>query len=241
MSRIFITGSVDGLGRLAVESLAADGHDVVLHARNEKRASALRELAARGAQVVIGDLASRDDVVGIAEELNAAEPLDAVIHNAGVWSGPAVMPVNVIAPYLLTALVRSPHRLIYLSSSSHYGGHPSTTNVDWHGTTAGSYEDSKLFVTTLMAAVAQLRPNVVSNAVDPGWVPTRMGGAGAPDDLELGHQTQEWLAVSDDPEARTTGGYWYHAEHRSPHASVNDHNFQDSLLQTLATETGVAL
>ena len=43
------------------------------------------------------------------------------------------------------------------------------------------------------------------NAVDPGWVPTRMGGPAATDDLEQGHSTQVWLAVSDQPEANVTG------------------------------------
>jgi len=98
-----------------------------------------------------------------------------------------------------------------------------------------------LFVTTIAAAVARLRPQVLSNAVDPGWVPTRMGGPNAPDDLELGHRTQEWLASSNDPQALTTGGYWYHRERRQPHQAVNDHAFQDRLLRALAEETGTAL
>jgi NAD(P)-dependent dehydrogenase (short-subunit alcohol dehydrogenase family) len=151
------------------------------------------------------------------------------------------MPVNVIAPYLLTALLPAPRRLVYLSSGSHYGGRPSTAGVGWRGSRRGSYEDSKLFVTTLMAAVARLRPDVCSNAVDPGWVPTRMGGPGAPDDLDLGHQTQEWLASSGDPEALTSGGYWYHGQRRQPHRAVHDEAFQDHLLRTLAEETDVPL
>jgi hypothetical protein len=68
-----------------------------------------------------------------------------------------------------------------------------------------------------------------------------MGGPGAPDDLDLGHQTQEWLASSTEPEAETTGGYWYHGQRRQPHSAVNDQSFQDRLLQTLAEETGVVL
>jgi NAD(P)-dependent dehydrogenase (short-subunit alcohol dehydrogenase family) len=177
----------------------------------------------------------------VAGELNDAEPLDAVIHNAGVWSGSAVMPVNIVAPYLLTALLRRPRRLVYLSSSSHFIGRPSLAGVDWRGERAGSYSDSKLFVTTLAAAMARLQPGVLSNAVDPGWVPTRMGGPNAPDDLELGHQTQEWLASSDEPLAMTTGGYWYHRQRLRPHPAVNDEAFQDRLLRTLAEETGATL
>lgn len=175
MSRILVTGSADGLGRLAAESLLSAGHAVVVHARNQERATSLQALIEGGADLVVGDFADRDAVRRVAAELNAAEPLDAVIHNAGVWSGRAVMPVNIIAPYLLTVLLPGPRRLVYLSSGSHFGGRPSLGGVDWQGRRAGSYGDSKLFVTTLAAAVARLRPEVLSNAVDPGWVPTRMG------------------------------------------------------------------
>ncbi|MGX1274531.1 SDR family NAD(P)-dependent oxidoreductase [Streptomyces phaeoluteigriseus] len=241
MSRILVTGSADGLGLSAATALLTAGHDVVVHARSPERAQSLDALAGRGAHLVMGDFTDRDAVRRIAAELNDDEPLDAVIHNAGVWSGPAVMPVNIIAPYLLTALLSGPRRLVYLSSGSHFDGRPSTAGADWRGASAGSYADSKLFVTTLAAAVARLRPGVLSNAVDPGWVPTKMGGPGAPDDLELGHRTQEWLATSDDGEALTSGGYWYHRRRQRPHRAVNDESFQDRLLQVLAKETGTAL
>ncbi|MEV5172383.1 SDR family NAD(P)-dependent oxidoreductase [Streptomyces flaveolus] len=241
MSRILVTGSADGLGRAAADSLLSAGHEVVVHARDQERAAALDPLVDRGAHLVVVDFTDRDAVRRIAAELNDADPLDAVIHHAGVWSGPAVMPVNIIAPYLLTALLRGPRRLVYLSSGSHLGGRPVLDGVDWRGRSAGSYVDSKLFVTTLAAAVARLRPDVLSNAVDPGWVPTKMGGPNAPDDLELGHRTQEWLASGDAPEALTTGGYWYHRQRQEPHRSVHDETFQDRLLQALAQETGTAL
>ncbi|WP_333774029.1 SDR family NAD(P)-dependent oxidoreductase [Streptomyces sp. IBSBF 3136] len=241
MSRILVTGSADGLGRAAAQALLSAGHEVVVHARNQERAAGLQPLVDRGAHLVVGDFTDRDAVRRIAAELNDAPGLDAVVHNAGVWSGPAVMPVNVVAPYLLTALLRGRHRLVYLSSGSHFTGRPSLAGVDWRGRSAGSYADSKLFVTTLAAALARLRPGTPSNAVDPGWVPTKMGGPGAPDDLELGHRTQEWLAASDDPEALTSGGYWYHRRRRQPHPAVHDEVFQDRLLHALAQETGTAL
>jgi len=239
MSRVLVTGSSDGLGRLAARSLAAAGHDIVVHARSQERAADLDPLPVGNGDVVVGDLSNRDAVRRIAAELGDLAPLDAVIHNAGVWSGHTVMQVNTVAPYLLTALLPLPRRLVYLSSGSHYAGRASVTNVDWQGQRAGSYEDSKLFVTTLAAAVARLRPDVLSNAVDPGWVPTRMGGPGAPDDLGLGHLTQEWLATSDDPQALTSGGYWNHQERTEPHAAVNDNAFQERLLAALARETDV--
>ncbi|MGW5330932.1 SDR family NAD(P)-dependent oxidoreductase [Streptomyces sp. NPDC004014] len=241
MRRILVTGSADGLGRAAADALLSRGHQVVVHARNRQRAEGLDSLMARGAELVVADFTDRDAVRRMAARLNEAAPLDAVIHNAGVWSGPAVMPVNVIAPYLLTALMPAPGRLVYLSSSSHFSGRPVLQGVDWQGLSRGSYADSKLFVTALAAAVARLRPSTPSNAVDPGWVPTKMGGPSAPDDLELGHQTQEWLAASDDLEALTTGGYWYHRQRQQPHAAVRDEAFQDHLLQVLAEETGAGI
>jgi NAD(P)-dependent dehydrogenase (short-subunit alcohol dehydrogenase family) len=242
MPRIFITGSADGLGRATAQTLLASGHQVVVHARSAERLAAVSDLVGRGAVPVVGDLADLDQTRDVAEQVNRIGRMDAVIHNAGVSTGPTVLPVNVVAPYLLTALVHRPQRLVYLSSDMHPGGRADLAGMDWSGrSVTGSYSDSKLFVTTLAIAVARLLPNVVSNAVDPGWVPTRMGGPSAPDDLRLGHLTQEWLAVSDDPDALTTGGYWHHQRLQKPHPAVHDQRFQQELLDALAGFTGTSL
>ena len=233
MARVFVTGSADGLGRLAAQTLLDGGAQVVVHVRNDDRLEAVRDLVERGADVVVGDLADLEQTRDIAGAVNRLGRMDAVIHNAGVLSGRDVWPVNVVAPYVLTALVEQPRRLIYLSSGMHRGGRPDLA--------ARSYSDSKLFVTTLAFAVARLWPDVFSNAVDPGWVPTRMGGRGAPDDLRLGHLTQEWLATSDDAEARTSGGSWYHRRRTDPHPAVRDPRFQDELLDVLARTTKTPL
>jgi NAD(P)-dependent dehydrogenase (short-subunit alcohol dehydrogenase family) len=214
---------------------------VVVHARNRERLTTVRDLIDRSAAVVVGDLSDLAQTRGIARDVNALGRMDAVIHNAGVYTGPQVIPVNIVAPYLLTALIDRPQRLIYLSSGAHRSGRPNLNGVDWSGRATGSYSDSKLFVTALAAAVARRWPDVLSNAVDPGWVPTRMGGPGAPDDLRLGHLTQEWLATSDDPEARTSGSYWYHQGQPEPHPAVHDRRFQDQLLDELARFTGTPL
>src|SRR5699024_5786336 len=98
-----------------------------------------------------------EEVRSLAEQANRLGPLDTVIHNAGVIDGPALLPVNVLAPYVLTALVPA-SRLVYLSSSMHRGGHADLTGLDWSGSQkTGSYSDSKLYVTALMAAVARRR------------------------------------------------------------------------------------
>lgn len=236
MAHVFITGSADGLGREAAQTLLDDGHEVVVHARNSDRLTTVRDLVELGAAAVVGDLSDLEQMRGIAGQVNDLGQMDAVIHNAGVYTGPHLLSVNIVAPYVLTALIDRPQRLVYLSSGEHRSGRTSLTGIDWSGTT-GSYPDSKLFVTTLAAAVARKWPDVLSNAVDPGWVPTKMGGPGAPDDLRLGHLTQEWLATSDDPYAHTSGGYWHHQRRIEPHPAVGDRRFQDQLLDDLARFT----
>jgi NAD(P)-dependent dehydrogenase (short-subunit alcohol dehydrogenase family) len=242
MARILVTGSADGLGRATAQTLLEAGHHVVVHTRNRGRLTAVRELLDRGADGVVGDLADLRQVRDLAEQVNALGRMDSLVHNAGVYTGQRILPVNVVAPYLLTACVDRPKRLIYLTSGMHRGGRAVVDGMDWSGArTTGTYSDSKLFVAALAAAVARIRPDVLSNSVDPGWVPTRMGGPGAPDDLRLGHLTQEWLATRDDPDALTSGGYWYHQRLRAPHPAVHDERFQGDLIDALARFTGVRL
>jgi NAD(P)-dependent dehydrogenase (short-subunit alcohol dehydrogenase family) len=254
MARVLITGSTDGLGLLSARALAGQGHEVVLHARSAARARDLDGIRERAVGVVVGDLADHGETRAAAEQANEFGPLDAVIHNAGVYlsrdrattsDGHArTLAVNVLAPYLLTALIPPPRRLVYMSSGMHRGAAPDLGDLDWtrrRWNASQAYSESKLAVSALAAAVAQRRPEVLSNSVDPGWVPTRMGGAGAPDDLEAGHRTQDWLAVSDDPEAQVSGRYWHHRRQARPAPAVVDPAFQDDLLDLLAGMTGVAL
>jgi NAD(P)-dependent dehydrogenase (short-subunit alcohol dehydrogenase family) len=253
--RIFITGSSDGLGRGAAVALMRAGHQVVLHARSKERAAtAFADLAPQAAAVVIGDLASAAQTRALADQVNNIGRMDAVIHNAGIFressrgttpEGHAkVLAVNTLAPYMLTALMERPARLIYVSSSMHHGGDDSLRDIDWverRWDTYRAYSESKLYVTTLALAVARRWPKVLSNAVDPGWVPTKMGGPSAPDDLEEGHLTQTWLAVSEEPRAKVSGRYWHHREQQKPATEALDTGFQDRLIAKLAELTGVAL
>jgi NAD(P)-dependent dehydrogenase (short-subunit alcohol dehydrogenase family) len=255
MRRIFITGSTDGLGRDAAIALIEDGHQVVLHARTRERAtSAFEDLAPRAAGVVIGDLASATQTRSLADQVNEIGHMDAVIHNAGIYREPGrgstpeghakVLAVNVLAPYLLTALIERPARLVYLSSRMHFGGDGPLRDIDWterRWDTNRAYSESKRYLTAFAFAVARKWPQVLSNVVDPGWVPTKMGGPGAPDDLEQGHLTQTWLAASEDPAVKVSGVYWHHREQRKPAAQTLDHSFQDELVAKLAELTGLAI
>lgn len=254
MSRIFITGSSDGLGLAAARTLMSEGHEVVLHARSAKRASAILDRSSRSAGIVVGDLSSAVETRALAEQVNKIGRMDAVIHNAGIYLEPKrgttpeghakTLAVNTLAPYMLTRLIERPDRLIYLSSGMHRSGGTSLQDMDWitrRWEPGTAYSESKLFLATLACTVARHWPGVLSNAVDPGWVPTKMGGPGAPDDLTLGHLTQTWLAVSDDPGAQVSGGYWHHRKQQKPAADALDPAFQDRLLAELAEMTGVAL
>ena len=254
MARVFITGSTEGLGRAAAQSLMEQGHDVVLHARSAERATALSDLAPRAAGVVIGDLRSAAQTKSIADQVNAIGRMNAVIHNAGIYRTRArdatpeghagILAVNILAPYVLTALIERPDRLVYLSSGLHRGGAGPLRDIDWverPWDTDRAYGESKLYVVALAFAIARRWPDVLSNAVDPGWARSRMGGPGAPVSLDTGQRTQSWLAVSDDSAARVSGRYWHHQRQQPPAREATDVAYQDQLLAELERLTGVAL
>ncbi|MBJ7608170.1 MAG: SDR family NAD(P)-dependent oxidoreductase [Candidatus Dormibacteraeota bacterium] len=253
MSRVLITGSSDGLGLMAGQLLADAGHAVTLHARSDHRAADARAALPAAEHVVVGDLASIEGTRQVADQANALGRYDAVIHNAGVgYQEPRletvdglahVFAINVVAPYLLTALVTAPDRLVYLSSGMHLGGDPVLDDLQWsrrRWNGAQAYSDSKFLDVVLAFAVARRWPRVRSNAVGPGWVPTKMGGPGAPDDLSLGAATQAWLAVSDDPAATVTARFFYHQRPGDVHPAARSVELQDGLLHRCAELTGVA-
>ena len=253
MARVFISGSTDGLGLAAARTLLSKGHKVLLHARSQDRAAAVRDLESDALGIVVGDLGNAADTESVAQQVNAIGRMDAVIHNAATYMqrtrGPTpeghaiTLAVNTLAPYILTALIARPQRLVYLSSGLHRSGSASLRDVDWierRWDAGEAYAESKLFVTALAFAVARLWPDVASHAVDPGWVPTKMGGSNATDDLEQGHLTQTWLAGSDNPEADISG-YWRHRTRQSPAPEATDPKFQERLLAKLAELTGMAL
>lgn len=255
MARVFITGSSDGLGRMAAQLLIEQGHSVVLQARNEQRGQAALSAVPGAETVVIGDLTSIAQTRNVAEQVNALGSFNAVIHNAAIGYReprriatedglPHVFAVNTLAPYILTALIRKPKRLVYLSSGLQRSGDASLIDLaweqrPWQGQQA--YSDTKLHDVLLAFATARRWPDVLSNALEPGWVATKMGGAGAPDDLDAAHRTQVWLAVSDDPAATVTGEYFYHMRPRAPNPAARDAERQDKLLDSCKRFSGVDL
>ena len=254
MSRIFISGSSTGLGLMAGELLASQGHQVVLHARNANRAGDARRALPNVEAIVVGDIETIAGAKDVAAQVNALGHFDAVIHNAAVGYReghritsdglPHVFAINTLSAYILTALIERPKRLVYLSSGMH---HHADANLDdilwkkrrWNGSAA--YAESKLHDTMLAFAIARRWPDVFSNALEPGWVPTKMGGAGAPDDMDQAHLTQAWLAAGDDPKVDVTGQYFYHLKRMEPNVQADDQALQDRLIAVCKDISRVAL
>jgi NAD(P)-dependent dehydrogenase (short-subunit alcohol dehydrogenase family) len=254
MARVFVTGSADGLGKMAAGSMVAAGHKVVIHARNEQRAADARSSIPGAEGVVIGDLSSIEATREVASQVNRLGTFDAVIHNAGIGYRerqraatvdglPNVFAINSLAPYILTALINRPKRLVYLSSGMHHGVDPQLDDLTWMRrpwSGARAYAESKLHDVILAFAVARKWPDVLSNALEPGWVPTKMGGRGAPDDLDAGSRTQVWLATSDERNAKVTGKYFYHLHVRHADPAAADTSVQDRFMAECARLSGVA-
>jgi NAD(P)-dependent dehydrogenase (short-subunit alcohol dehydrogenase family) len=255
MARVFVTGSADGLGKMAAELLIEQGHEVVLHARSTPRADETRKKIAGAQDIFIGDLASIAETKSIADQVNKLGRFDAVIHNAGIGYRepkllktadglPQLFAVNTLAPYILTALITMPKRLVYLSSGMHYGAGSHLDDMlwekrRWNGSQA--YAETKFQDVLLAFAVARLFPRVTSNSLEPGWVPTKMGGAGAPDDIDKAHRTQVWLATSNEPAATVSGRYFFHQKQRDPDPATMDTKRQGLLLALCHRVTGTTL
>lgn len=255
MARIFITGSSSGLGLMVAQLLTCEGHRVVLHGRDRDRAKEAMIKVPGAEAVVFGDLSSISHMRSVAEQVNQLGHFDAVIHNAGVGYReprrvetadqlPHLFAVNVLAPYVLTALIERPRRLIYLSSAAHARAEATFddllwTKRSWDGDRA--YAESKLHDVLLAFAIARLWPTVLSNAVHPGWVPTRMGGPDATDDLSTAHLTQAWLAVSEEPLAMSTGEYFHHKAIGIPTPIARNQQAQNELLEICARLSNVHL
>ena len=243
MSKIFITGSADGLGLRSAQALLARGHSVSIHARNASRAQDARQACPDAKHVFIADLTSAEETRKLATELNDAGPWDVVIHSAGVLGSRergVIFSVNTLAPYLLTCLLAPrAKRYIFLSSSMHYDGNVSLRNLE-----DSSYSDTKLHNVMLASWFARRfgDQGVNCQVMDPGWVPTRMGGRGAPEDIGQAIETYVLLAEGPgDDEKGCNGRYWKSSKVVQPKAGAFDEGKQEELMKALEKMSGVSL
>lgn len=257
MARIFITGSSDGLGSQVAQRLVKNGHEVVLHARNAQRAKDASNACPGAKTVVTGDISLISETKAVADQVNKLGTFDCVIHNAALYRGgfrktsdgiPALAAVNTIAPYILTALINRPKRLVFLSSSMHTAGSGSMDDIlyaqrgenKWNDNQA--YSSSKLHSVLFAKAFARRWPEVTSNALDPGWMPTKMGGMSATGDIQSSVSSYVMLAEGEEEAAKKTGRYFEPNKIESSAVKVtDDEKVQDRLLEICAEFSGVKL
>jgi len=252
--RALVTGSSDGIGAAIADELTRRGMQVVRHARNERRAAQCREHAGANVPVVVGDLASLASTRALAAQISDLGRLDVIVHNAG-WLSPdqarsvtedgmeRTFQINAVGPYLLTAAVPLPRRLVYVSSDSIRSAHLDLSDLQhessWEPMQA--YADSKLALTALALYVARRYPDVPCNAVHPGWVRSKMSGDVAPLSLEQGADTPVWLACADDPGARVTGQLFHDRRPVIYNDEAHDPAIQVALVAALEELTGARL
>lgn len=257
MARILITGSSDGLGSLVAQRLVKNGHSVILHARNAQRAEDASKACPGAETVVTGDLSSLAETKGIAEQVNKLGAIDCVIHNAGLYRGPyrktsegipALAAVNTVAPYVLTSLINRPKRILYLSSGMHYSASPNMDDPLYLKRGESQYSEGDAYCTSKLhnilfaKAFARRWPDVTTSSLDPGWMPTKMGGKAASGDFEDSIASYVMIAEGTDEKTKTSGAYFEPAKKvGTPHNIADDVATQDKLLQACADFSGVKL
>ena len=146
---------------------------------------------------------------------------------------------------MLTALINKPKRLVYVSSGLHNSGDAKTSLSDLTWKKRGdaqwadfqAYSDSKLHNILLANAVSRHWPNVQSNSLDPGWVPTKMGGSGASGDIDAAVRTYVYLAEGGNGDA--TGKHYFNSKERRVKGDALDKILQDQYMKDCEGLTGV--
>jgi NAD(P)-dependent dehydrogenase (short-subunit alcohol dehydrogenase family) len=257
MARILITGSTDGFGLEAARQLVQRNHTVYLHARSQERADDAKAKCPGAAGVLIADLTSVRETRKLAEEANAIGTFDAVILNAGLLYGPfrktpdtgvpAMVFVNVLAPYILSCLLKKPKRLVFIASILHREANTSVKDIFWFKRGEKEFQDfpaycdSKLHVMLLAKAVARRFNGTSVTAVHPGYVATKLGGQGATDKLEDGVETYVMLAEGDYDQSLT--GVYFEPKKKigEPLEVTGDENLQEVVVKACEEVTGLKL
>lgn len=225
MLKVFITGSTDGLGLFTAKKLIALGHEVILHAKTQQKANEINKQLPNN-KVLVANLSIQSEVQKLASEVNDNGVFDVIIHNAGIFheSKEEILKVNVLAPYILTALIHKPKKLIYIGSNMHPQGEIELEKIQF----GVDYSTSKLLILMLSFTISRLWSDVYVNTVDPGWVKTKMANYNAPDSLEDGTKTQIWLTTNES--LKVTGKYFHHLKEIDCSTKALNKELQEKLL-----------
>jgi NAD(P)-dependent dehydrogenase (short-subunit alcohol dehydrogenase family) len=233
MKTILITGATDGIGLATAKELARQGHELVLHGRNEDKVKRARDallalMPNAILQTVCADLGDLASVRRMAHELSARLPqLDVLINNAGVYKTERItsrngfemtLAVNHLAHFLLTNLLlpllkkSEEPRVVTVSSMVHTSGRIDFDNMngDQKFDTYHAYANSKLANALFANELARREPWLASNSLHPGVIGTKLLHAAfnmPGESVVTGARTSVYLAIS--PEvAGETGKYF---------------------------------
>ncbi|MEE2524860.1 SDR family NAD(P)-dependent oxidoreductase [Hyphobacterium sp. HN65] len=212
-----VTGANRGIGLAIARGLSAAGLDVIVGARKFEDAQAAAETF--GARAVQLDVSNEDSIEAALAE---AGPIDVLVNNAGVLSQDPVLENPEAFDQAIAVMLKGPYELIRrLAPGMVERGYGRIVNLssEWGSFASGlggpgPYGLAKAALNGLTIAAARDLPDSVKiNAMCPGWVQTRMGGAGATLTPEEGADTAIWLATL--PDDGPTGGFF---QDRKPHA-----------------------
>jgi len=186
---ILITGSTDGIGKLAAIKLAKDGHNVYLHGRNgEKLQKVLSEVKTQSGNDPAGgftaDFANLQAVRELAKQIQGELPaLDVLINNAGVFESPVSktedgldirFAINYLAPYLLThALLpllkeADAPRVLNVSSAAQSPVSLQALKGGKRLSAHSAYAQSKLAIAMWNTHLAETEPELTAIVINPG-------------------------------------------------------------------------
>ncbi len=186
---IMITGSTDGIGKLAATKLAQSGLQIILHGRNpEKLSTVLEEIkSTTGNQNITGyvaDFSNLDDVKSMVAKIKEGNAsIDVLVNNAGIFKTENTiaengidirMVVNYLAPVVLTNGLlpllqkgNSP-RIINLSSAAQATVSATSFAKNSKLSHNDAYAQSKLAILLWSFYLAKQQPNIVTIALNPG-------------------------------------------------------------------------
>ncbi len=255
MKTILITGATDGIGLATAKELARQGHELVLHGRNEEKVMhaclAIRTAVPHASllHMAYADLGDLADVARMAHELTRRLPrLDVLINNAGVYMTERkttrdgfemTLAVNHLAHFLLTNLLlpllkeSAAPRVVTVSSMVHTSGRIVFDDMNSAKRFDGyhAYANSKLANALFANELARREPWLTSNSLHPGVIGTKLLHAGFDmqgDPVEIGARTSVYLATS--PEvAIMTGRYFVERSETEPAAQALDRQLAQRL------------